>query len=245
MSLWRYDLVKSSRLGPMTRGATLTEAVMWLAHRDFAVPFTSICPIYKSVCETFNDMLPFRERQKLKGYIPELIGTNMPADMHARFEFLVREVMTVYLPFIIECWDKPAWRRHLAHADGFKEWHDAVRELMGEARTVESTFYHHTVMGETLGPCCVAAQNVVAWSQVDDALWAIYFTMSISTVIAIACELPKHRRRAALARLYAMCFDTMERMLAIGAKGQGLDAFEARMAEEDFATERRRLGFNA
>lgn len=100
-NIWQFDLRRGSGTDPAT-GACLLDAVSWLEYGHLGDHPECVCPVIAEFGRQVNDALNGQSRQRLKPYIPRLIGTVDPAAEYLRAEYLVWQAVRVFAPTEME-----------------------------------------------------------------------------------------------------------------------------------------------
>lgn len=82
-TLWAFELSKGNSKDPR-KGACLLDAVSWLEYGHLGDHPECVCPVIAAYGRIINDLLPHAERQRLRVYIPRLVGTVDKAAESAR-----------------------------------------------------------------------------------------------------------------------------------------------------------------
>ena len=94
--IWRFDLTVGSSKHP-SRGACVMDAISWLEYGRLGDRPQVVCPIVAEMARILNDTLPFEPRQRLKLFIPRMIGTNHMEDLQPRLNYLTTQMRAIYL----------------------------------------------------------------------------------------------------------------------------------------------------
>jgi hypothetical protein len=94
--IWRFDLTIGSSKHP-SRGACVMDAISWLEYGRLGDRPQVVCPIVAEMARILNDTLLFEPRQRLKLFIPRMIGTNHIEDLQPRLKYLTTQMGTIYL----------------------------------------------------------------------------------------------------------------------------------------------------
>jgi len=74
------------------------DAANWVAHRQIGDAPPSACPVIRVYAINVNDLLPDKERQRLKPFITRLICNRDPESERARAEYLLLQAIEAILP---------------------------------------------------------------------------------------------------------------------------------------------------
>jgi len=96
VDIWRFDLTVGSSKHP-SRGACVMDAISWLEYGRLGDRPQVVCPIVAEMARILNDTLPFGPRQRLKLFIPRMIGTNHIEDLQPRLSYLTTQMKAIYL----------------------------------------------------------------------------------------------------------------------------------------------------
>lgn len=99
-NIWRFDLIRGNSKSPRD-GACLLDAVSWFnyGHLDDYPP--CVCPVLAAYGRRLNDFLPNDQRQKLKVFLPRLVGTVDKPNAIVRAEYAVRRTIREVLPVVL------------------------------------------------------------------------------------------------------------------------------------------------
>lgn len=73
-NLWKFDLRQGRSKDPR-QGACLLDAVSWLEYGELDDHPPCVCPAIATLGRTINDLMRRKPRQKLRAFIPRLVGT--------------------------------------------------------------------------------------------------------------------------------------------------------------------------
>jgi hypothetical protein len=99
--IWQFDLRQGNSPSPR-QGACLLDAVSWFEYGELGDHPACVCPVIAAFGRIVNDALDDTDRQRLKPFIPRLVGTVDPEAELARAEYLAWQSIRVFLPFVME-----------------------------------------------------------------------------------------------------------------------------------------------
>jgi hypothetical protein len=99
-------------------GACLLDAVSYLEYGTLGDHPECVCPVIAAFGRGINDAMSDEGRQRLRVFIPRLVGTVDPDSEQARAEYLAWQAIRVFAPLALE-------------AAGFKEQATALRNFEG------------------------------------------------------------------------------------------------------------------
>jgi hypothetical protein len=101
-NIWRFDLGVGRANAPDQ--ACLLSATSYLVDGSLCDHPAFVSPIVAGIGRIVNDTLPFDKRQKLKAYIPRLIGTADPLSETDRWSFVQCFVRSRLVPLGARAW---------------------------------------------------------------------------------------------------------------------------------------------
>lgn len=99
--IWRFDLRRGNSKDPRN-GACLLDAVSWLEYGTLGDHPACVCPVIAAFGRGINDAMSDIGRQRLKAFIPRLVGTVDPASEVARAEYLAWQAIRVFAPLALD-----------------------------------------------------------------------------------------------------------------------------------------------
>jgi hypothetical protein len=99
--IWKFELKRENGHNPKD-GACLMDAVSWFEYGTLGDHPACVSPVLAAFCRGANDGMTDAGRQKLKAFIPRLIGSVDPENEKPRAEFLVWQAIRVFTPFCLE-----------------------------------------------------------------------------------------------------------------------------------------------
>jgi hypothetical protein len=100
-NIWNFDLKRGNGHNPKD-GACLMDAVSWFEYGTLGDHPECTCDVIAAYCRDINDAMTDVGRQKLKIFIPRLIGTTDKAVRKDRVEYLVWQAIRVFAPFWLD-----------------------------------------------------------------------------------------------------------------------------------------------
>ncbi len=141
---------------PADDGKCVMEAVSYMAGEPHSDHPACASPVISAFMRKWNDDLDDETRQRLKPYIPRLIGTNATRAVESRRAWLVTDwLVRVHTP---------AW----LELGGMKDQADALRALPEVTSTASAKSAQPTI--ETASEKAAAA-GAAAWDAAEDAAW--------------------------------------------------------------------------
>ena len=101
-NIWKLDLRRGNSPNPR-EGACLLDAVSWLEYGELGDHPSCVCPVIAAFGRGINDALSDTSRQKLKAYIPRLVGTVDRSAVQARAEYLAWQAIRLFAPLALDC----------------------------------------------------------------------------------------------------------------------------------------------
>lgn len=114
-NIWNFDLKRGNGHNP-SEGACLMDAVSWFEYGTLGDRPDCTCPVQAAYCRIVNDKMTDAGRQKLKVFIPRLIGTRDKASERARGEYLIWQAIKVFTPYWL---DKAGMAKDAAFLRGY------------------------------------------------------------------------------------------------------------------------------
>lgn len=226
--IWRFDIIVGNSLHPRD-GACVLDAVSWLMYGALGDHPDCVCPVIAEYVRLINDCLPHPDRQRLRAYIPRLIGT---VDRHAesqRQDFLNLEIYRVYLPSVLRAVNEIELAVAYAAAAEAGDWLQIIRLndgvyliIMEQARRVRqqaNARWTKARMRNLLLPELAAypplhAYGSLGTAEADQRCFAREHTNMAATYITDAAA--RFRCGSMPPEMVAALFVTLDRLLAIG-----------------------------
>jgi hypothetical protein len=132
--IWKFELKRGNGHNPKD-GACLMDAVSWFEYGTLGDHPACVSPVLAAFCRGANDGMTDAGRQKLKAFIPRLIGSVDPENEKPRAEFLVWQAIRVFTPFWLE--------KAGLHADAklLREFSGGFKEAQMELDRIKQTAY--------------------------------------------------------------------------------------------------------
>ncbi len=99
-NLWKYELCSGNSDAPRN-GACLMDAVSWLEYGRLGDHPECVCPVIATFGRGINDAMSNKGRQRLRVFIPRLVGTVDPKNEKARGEYLAWQAIRVFAPLAL------------------------------------------------------------------------------------------------------------------------------------------------
>ncbi|MDE2469558.1 MAG: hypothetical protein KGL35_12630, partial [Bradyrhizobium sp.] len=100
-TLWHFPLRMGNSDDPRN-GACLLDAVSWLEYGTLGDHPPCVCPVIAAFGRGINDAMSDTSRQRLRVFIPRLVGTVDPAAERARAEYLAWQAIRVFAPIALD-----------------------------------------------------------------------------------------------------------------------------------------------
>jgi hypothetical protein len=237
-NLWRFELRGGSSADPR-HGACLLDAVSWLEYGTLGDHPPCVCPdAIAPYARLANDFLPHLQRQRLKIFIPRLVGTVDPDAVRPRIEFLVRHTVRALLP--------------LAFDERLPRVATSLRALppdasMADCRTAAGTADRAAASyTRAYGPF-VLHDGAAKWTAAARAAARAAFARAPADAAKAAAEaavfvgdatLPVHAYARGTLPVYDAVIAGLDGMLRIGRQAEPLDVGSATEAVHRFAAAR-------
>ena len=210
--LWKFDLRKGKSNSPR-EGACIMDAISWFEYGHIGNNPACVSPVYTAYMIEINDALKHKRRQRLKVFIPRLIGTVDPEAEQARAEYLAWQAIRVFAPFALD-------------AAGLKKEAAELRDFNGSLLVAAARVRAARVRAPwAVGAGAEAAAFLVVRAAAEAALAAVVKAPVVAaTEAALATEWT-----AGMAAGEALIFASIDGMLAIGKQA---DPIEAAMFQE-------------
>jgi hypothetical protein len=191
-NIWKFHLRKGDSPRPQD-GACLLDAVSWFEYGRLGDHPPCVCPVIAAFGRGINDAMNDEGRQRLKIFIPRLIGTVDPEHEQARAEYLAWQAIRVFAPLALDASGRTteaaklrAFEGSLAYAadaayaaaraaDGAAEaaWAaDAARAADGAARVAARAAYAARVAARAAARAAYAARVAARAARAEDAMIA-------------------------------------------------------------------------
>ena len=99
--IWKFVLRRGASRDPR-QGACLLDAVSWLEYGTLGDHPPCVCPVIAAFGRGINDAMSDAGRQRLRAFIPRLVGTVDPSAEKKRGEFLAWQAINVFAPLALE-----------------------------------------------------------------------------------------------------------------------------------------------
>jgi len=133
-TIWQFDLRRGNSPDPR-EGACLLDAVSWFQYGMLGDHPPCTCPVQAAFGRPINDFLSDAGRQRLKIFIPRLVGTVDPASEPARAEYLAWRAIRVFAPLALDAAGLP---REAARLRKSKTLKAAARTARAAASAADS-----------------------------------------------------------------------------------------------------------
>jgi len=134
--IWKFDLRKGNSDDPR-EGACLLDAVSWLEYGTLGDHPACVCPVIAAFGRGINDAMSDEGRQRLKLYIPRLVGTVDPAHEQERAEYLAWQAIRVFAPIAL---DAAGLHEHASHLRNFAGSLEAAAAAAADAAAAEAAW---------------------------------------------------------------------------------------------------------
>lgn len=121
--IWQFPLINGSSDSPQN-GACLLDAVSWFEYGHLGDHPECVCPVIAMFGRGVNDVMRNEGRQRLRAFIPRLVGTVDKGSELERSDYLAWQAICVFAPFSLE-------------AVGLKEEAEMLRNLHGTFSAVD------------------------------------------------------------------------------------------------------------
>ena len=150
-------------------GVCLMEAVAWLAREPHSDEPKCTCPVLGAFGRGLNDCLDVERRQRLKPFIPELVGTASDGHAEARGFMAMDWIVRTYTP---------AWLRLArldTEADGLQSLPEIadVATLRGAQEMLDAARQSVEASGAAAWNAAGAAARDAAWAELEPAKLAL------------------------------------------------------------------------
>ena len=116
-TIWQFDLRRGNSRNPRD-GACLLDAVSWFEYGTLGDHPACVCPVIAAFARGINDAMSEVGRQRLKIYIPRLVGTVDPTSEQARAEYLAWQAIRVFAPLALDAAGLKREANKLRHSQG-------------------------------------------------------------------------------------------------------------------------------
>ena len=150
-------------------GVCLMEAVAWLAREPHSDEPKCTCPVLGAFGRGLNDCLDVERRQRLKPFIPELVGTASDGHAEARGFMAMDWIVRTYTP----AWLRLA--RRDTEADGLQSLPEIadVATLRGAQEMLDAARQSVEASGAAAWNAAGAAARDAAWAELEPAKLAL------------------------------------------------------------------------
>ena len=135
--IWKFDLRRGNSRDPR-EGACIMDAISWLEYGTLGDHPACVCPVIAAYGRGINDAMSDVGRQRLKVFIPRLVGTVDPASEQARAEYLAWQAIRVFAPLALDAAGHIADARKLRDFNGTLEEADSAAIAAAKAAIAAS-----------------------------------------------------------------------------------------------------------
>lgn len=222
--IWRFDLRQGSSSSPAT-GACLYDAISWFEYGELGDHPACSCDVIAAYGRGMNDILPDAERQRLKAYIPRLIGNVDPEARLARAEYLAWRSIRVFAPLALDAAGFPDAAERLRNFKG------TLREAAGNARVAGDSEASNIVTSYAAEASYAAADAAFGAATLND-----YVDVALRTSHAAS-----YASAITPQKVYAAMFETLDGVIAIGKQAPAIELSRFEEASDLFARARERV----
>jgi hypothetical protein len=216
--IWKFELKRGNGHNPKD-GACLMDAVSWFEYGTLGDHPACVSPVLAAFCRGANDGMTDAGRQKLKAFIPRLIGSVDPENEKPRAEFLVWQAIRVFTPFWLE--------KAGLHADAklLREFSGGFKEAQMELDRIKQTA--HTDTDRT---------SYVAAYAADAASRAAYRASYAASFVAFVASYAAADAADACSRFgrEPLLLTALDGALALGAQGEEMASERIKLANDAF-----------
>lgn len=163
--LWRFDLRRGNSENPR-EGACLLDAVSWFEYGTLGDHPPCVCPVIAAYARPVNDALGHADRQRLKVFLPRLVGTVDPESEQARAEYLAWQAIRVFAPMALRATGLPALIERATRLENFS---GSLKEAE-EAGWAEVAWAEAAEASRAASQAAARAAARAAWAA--EAAWA-------------------------------------------------------------------------
>ena len=116
-NIWQFELRKGNSPDPR-EGACLLDVVSWLEYGELGDRPPCVCPVIAAFGRGINDAMSDAGRQRLRVYIPRLVGTVDPESETPRAIYLAWQTIRVFAPLALDFAGRHADADRLRHFEG-------------------------------------------------------------------------------------------------------------------------------
>jgi hypothetical protein len=244
-NLWRFDLRQGNSDKPQN-GACLLDAVSWFEYGTLGDHPPCVCDVIACYGRSINDRLPDAERQRLKAYIPRLVGTVDKGARRLRAKALARHTVCTVLPMMYDAIREPAIAAmlralsadapmHELHAAALKA-RNATVDVAANAVTALNTAYAAAAHAAYAAYATYGANATYAATYGANAAFAA--TYAAANAVNTANVVEHAAIAAACKSFYDAMITGLDLMLAIGKQADPISVDRFSAAVEAFALAR-------
>jgi hypothetical protein len=207
--IWKFELRKGNSKNPR-EGACLLDAVSWLEYGTLGDHPACVCPVFAAFGRRINDVMSDAGRQRLKLFIPRLVGTVDPEHERERAEYLAWQAIRVFAPLALD-----AVGQH-KHATVLRNFTGSLAEAAAAARAARAA----AAAARAAAPeaaARAAATRAAAGAARAAAVWAA------EEAAEEAAEAARAAARAAAAEAEDAMIAALEGVLAIGRQAKPVE----------------------
>jgi hypothetical protein len=200
------------------------DAVSWLEYGRLGDHPACVCPVFAAFGRDINDAMSDAGRQRLKLFIPRLVGTVDPAHEQERAEYLAWQAIRVFVPLALEAVGQ---HKHAAILRGFTgSLVEAAWAASAAGRAAEATGSAAGWAAEAAGWAASAARAAAKVEKAEKAARATWLATSAARAAKaadwVAWEAVKVEKaaRARAAGAEDAMIAAFEGVLAIGRQAE-------------------------
>jgi hypothetical protein len=251
--LWKFPLTRGNSTDP-ENGACVMDAVSWFEYGKLGDHPDCTCPVIAAYLRRFNDRLPDEQRQRLKEYIPRLIGTVDKDAAKARRDYLVWNVLKVIVPIMLES------RGFIDDANAMRNFNGTFIEARNSYRLIAKKLraYADAVAADAADAVAAyadaayadaavaayadaGAADADAVAAVADAVAAVADAVAAVADAAYAGAVAAVADAATKQKIYDAQFTALDNVLLIGKQADPIDMGDFKQACDAFAVARGKL----
>lgn len=214
--IWKFPLRRGNSSHPRY-GACFMDAVSYLEYGTLGDHPECVCPVIAAFGRVINDAMSEEGRQRLRVFIPRLVGTVDPESERARSEYLAWQAIRVFAPLALE-------------TAGFRKQATALRNFEGSLQDAAAVADAAKVDARALG----VASGVAAWAEAAARTAATWDFGGYTASCAAANTVAIAANTAAANSIEDAIIVALDGVLAIGRQAEPMDMQQAWLAVRNF-----------
>jgi hypothetical protein len=218
--IWKFNLRQGNSNDPRN-GACLLDAVSWFEYGRLGDSPACVCPVIRAFARGINDAMNDADRQRLKVFIPRLVGTVDPEAEQTRAEYLAWQAIRVFAPLALD-------------AAGLRDEAERMRTFSGSLRDAGAA-----ADAGTTAVCDAVAARTTRAVRAARAAYAYAAYAAEASAATRTADAAAYAAQAAAAQTTDVMIAALDGVLKIGRQAELIEPARFAEANERFALARR------